>query len=138
MSNIFKILLATLFLFGLSSFVTLGTNQKVEWVHLGNMKVNWGIDKDVLEVGRNEGSFSKLKIKVRGGDVNMRKMMVTYGNGNTENIPLKFNFKKGAESRIIDLKGKKRKLKKITFWYDTKNRSKRKATVHVAGKRVSS
>ena len=136
MRNILIISLATAFLFGLSSFTTSETNQKGEWIHLGSKKVNWGIEKDVIEVGRHEGSFSKLKIKVRGGDVNMRKMMVTYGNGNTEHIPLKFHFKKGAESRVIDLKGEKRKIKKITFWYDTKNRSKKKATVHVAGKRV--
>lgn len=136
MRNILIISLATAFLFGLSSFTTSETNQKGEWIHLGSKKVNWGIEKDVIEVGKHEGSFSKLKIKVRGGDVNMRKMMVTYGNGNTENIPLKFHFKKGAESRVIDLKGEKRKIKRITFWYDTKNRSKKKATVHLAGKRV--
>lgn len=126
----------SIFLLGLLSFQPAEASQKGEWVHLGSKKVNWKVEKDVIEVGKNEGSYTKLKIKVRGGDVNMRKMMVTYGNGNTEIIPLKFHFKQGAESRIIDLKGDKRKLRKISFCYDTKNRSKKKATIHVAGKRV--
>ena len=136
MRSFFTIALSTIFFIGLSSFQLSENVQKSNWVHLGSKKVNWGLEKDVIEVGKTEGSFTKLKIKVRGGDVNMRKMMVTYGNGNTENIAVKFHFKKGAESRVIDLKGEKRKIKKITFWYDTKNSSKRKATVHVAGKKA--
>ena len=136
MRNILGILMASFLLIGMSSFQPYKITPKKKWVHLGSRKVNWGIEKDVIEVGSNEGGFTKLKIKVTGGAVNMRKMMVTYGNGNKDNIPLKFNFKKGAESRIIDLKGGSRKIKKITFWYDTKNHSKRKATVHVAGKKA--
>ena len=136
MKNILSIALASFFLFGLSSLKTSEINHDGEWVHLGSKKVNWSIEKDVIKVGKHAGSFSKLKIKVLEGDVNMKKMMVTYENGKTENIPLKFYFKKGSESRIIDLKGKKRKIKEITFWYDTRNRSKKRATVHVAGKKV--
>ena len=135
MRNILRITMVLFLFVGLSSFTTSNIDLKRDWIHLGSKKVNWGIEKDVIIVGANEGNFTKLKIKVTGGAVNMRKMLVTYGNGSTDNIPLKFHFKRGATSRVIDLKGNKRKIRKITFWYDTKNRSKRKATVHVAGKR---
>ena len=38
------------------------------------------------------------------------------------------------DSRIIDLEGGKRIIKDITLWYDTKNRAKRRATVHLYGR----
>lgn len=136
MKNILSIALASLLFIGLSSFTTSKKIQPRDWVHLGSRKVNWGVEKDVIVVGPNARGFTKLKVKVTGGAVNMRKMLVTYGNGDKDNIPLKFNFKKGAESRVIDLKGGKRQIKTITFWYDTKNHSKGKATVHVAGKKA--
>ncbi len=136
MKSNFSVSIAILLLFGLSSFKPSIIQPPKGWVHLGSKKVNWSVEKDIIEVGNHEGSFTKLKIKVTGGAINMRKMIVTYGNGNKENIPLKFHFKRGAESTIIDLKGGKRKIKKITFWYDTKNRSKRRATNYVAGKRI--
>ncbi len=136
MRNILSIALATLLFIGLSSFETSKKIQPRDWVHLGSRKINWGVEKDVIVVGPNARGFTKLKIKVTGGAVNMRKMVVTYGNGDKDNIPLKFNFSKGAESRVIDLKGGKRQIKTISFWYDTKNGSKQKATVHVAGKKA--
>ena len=47
----------------------------------------------------------------------MHKLVVHYGNGETENIELRNNFSAGSESRVIDL----RVIQKIVFWYDTKN-----------------
>ena len=73
-------------------------------------------------------------IKVTGGAINMHRMLVQYGNGGKEEIPLKHTFAKGRNSRMIDLKGKLRLIKKVTFWYDSKNRQAQKATLHLLGK----
>jgi len=62
-------------------------------------------------------------------------MVVEYGNGSKDNISLKHNFRKGSDTRVIDLEGGKRIIKDITFWYDTKNLSSKKAKVDVFGKR---
>ena len=51
----------------------------------------------------------------------MHKLVVHYGNGETENIEPRNNFSAGSESRVIDLPGNKRDIQKIVFWYDTKN-----------------
>ena len=51
----------------------------------------------------------------------MHKLVVHYGNGETENIESRNNFSAGSESRVIDLPGNKRDIQKIVFWYDTKN-----------------
>ncbi|OWY23430.1 DUF2541 domain-containing protein [Sphingobacteriales bacterium UPWRP_1] len=104
------------------------------WELLGSKKVNYSLDHDVLHVGKHEGSFKKLKITVTGGSLNMHKMVVEYGNGDKDEIELRHNFGKGSNSRLIDLKGGDRYIKDITFWYDTDNRSNKKATLHVYGR----
>ena len=106
-----------------------------DWEKLGSKKISYKLDKDVIHVGANDGTFKKLKIKVTGGSINMHKMVVEYGNGTFDNIPLKHTFKKGSDSRVIDLEGGKRIIKDITFLYDTKNMSKKKAMIHIFGKK---
>ncbi len=119
-------------LFSLSSFVS--SNSKAQpWVKLGSKKVNYGIDKDIIHVGLRKGSFKKIQLKVTGGNLNMHKVLVEYGNGEKDNINVKHNFKKGSVSRVLDLEGSNRVIKGITFWYDTKNSSRQKATVTVFG-----
>lgn len=105
-----------------------------EWTVLGSKKVNWRVERDVLPVGIDEGGFTKLKIKVTGGRVRILSMIVTYGNGTKDEIPLKHVFTRGAESRVIDLRGGKRVIRKITFVYDTQSISRR-AKVWVAGRK---
>lgn len=105
------------------------------WKHLGSRTVNFKLEKDVIQVGAREGGFRKIKIKVTGASLNMHRMVVAYGNGQKEKIPVKYNFNRGSETRIIDLNGGVRAIKQITVWYDTKNTSRRKAKVHLFGRR---
>lgn len=124
--------LASIFL--LATSFTLSETSVAKWVKLGSKKVSYKLDRDVLRVGAQDGRFTKLKIEVTGGKVNMHKMIVEYGNGTKDNIPLRHSFDRKSGSRVIDLEGYKRVIKDITFFYDTKNRSRNKATVHVFGK----
>lgn len=117
----------------LGSSFTANEAPMLKWKKLGAKKVTYKLDKDVLHVGKYDGTFRKLKIKVTGGSINMHKMTVEYGNGSHDNIPLKYTFERGNNSRVIDLEGGKRIIKDITFWYDTKNSSNKRATVHVFG-----
>lgn len=109
-----------------------GTAQK--WERLGSRVVNYGLDKDVIHVGAHEGAFTKLRIVVKGGAINMHKMTIEYMNGEKDEVELRHNFSKQSASRIIDLNGNKRLIKKITFFYDTKNLARRRAAVHVFGR----
>ena len=106
-----------------------------KWVKLGSKKVAYKLDRDVIRVGARDGGFTKLKLVMKKGNLNMHKMVVEYGNGTKDIIPLKHNFNKGNATRIIDLQGGKRVIKDITLWYDTKNYSKQRASVHVFGRR---
>jgi len=120
--------------FALFSFLVMSFALPPNWEKLGSRKVNFGLEKDVIAVGAHEGAFTKLKVQVTGGSLNMKKMIVHFKNGEKKDIDLKHNFSKGSESRVIDLPGNKRLIDKITFVYDTKNQSKKRATLHVFGR----
>ncbi|MEW7292944.1 DUF2541 family protein [Aquimarina sp. 2304DJ70-9] len=128
-STIVSLLLVILFL-GSSFTIT----NIVKWEHLGSRTVNYRLDKDVIKVTAREGSFKKLKIKVTGGALNMHRMVVQYGNGQKDVIQLRHNFSRKSTTRMIDLKGGKRIIRDITFFYDTKNMSRKRAKVHIFGR----
>jgi hypothetical protein len=111
------------------SFTTMGP-----WELLGARKVNYAVDQDEIVVTRAEGVFSAIQLKVKRGPVNMHKLVIHYGNGEKEEIELRENFRAGSTSRVIDLPGNKRIIKRVSFLYDTKNLSNRKAVVELWGK----
>ena len=118
------------------SFTNNSFAQLKDWQRLGSKKVQFRIDRDVIQVGAAEGGFTKLKIQVTGGNLNMHRIVVEYGNGAKDEIEVRHQFTRGTGSRVLDLRGKGRIIKDITFWYDTKNISRRRATVHVFGKKA--
>lgn len=119
---------------GLSSFDMDRGHKNAKWEKLGSKSVNYKLDKDVIPVGVSDGVFSKLKIAVSGGNLNMHRMVIHYGNGSKEEIELRHVFSQASSSRLIDLKGNKRVIKKIAFLYDTKGLARGKAKVHVYGR----
>ncbi len=120
--------------FALFSLLVMSFALPPKWEKLGSRKVNYGLERDTIPVGAHEGAFTKLKIQVTGGSLNMKKMIVNYKNGERKEIELRHNFAKGSGSRIIDLPGNKRFIKNIVFVYDTKNAARKRATVHVFGR----
>ena len=84
---------------------------------LGERKVNFKADRDVIS-GWRDGFYRSLKIKVRGGTVNMQKMEVHFRNGEVKEVELRQNFTDGSESRAIDLPGARRLIDKVVFYYE--------------------
>jgi hypothetical protein len=132
MKNLFRIpALVPVFLF----MVLTGFTSQDPWVHLGTRKVNFGVDKDVINVTYRDGAFSAVKILVNDGALNMHKCTIFFENGGKQEVELRHNFAKNSDSRVIDLKGNKRFIERIEFWYDTKNAANRKAEVQVWGRK---
>ena len=104
------------------------------WEHLGKRKVNFKLDRDAIQVGRFEGFFTALQLKVKNGRINMHKMVVHFHNGKTTEIELRENFTDGSESRVIDLPGNVRIIDKVVLWYDTKGFSLSRAVVELWGR----
>lgn len=104
-----------------------------KWVFLGSKTVDFGLDRDVVQVGYRDGSFKKIKIVVRGGGLNMYRCIVHFENGSKEEIDFRDNFSKNSATRIIDLPGNHRFIDRIVFVYDSKNNQTRKSKVLVFG-----
>jgi len=103
------------------------------WQHLGTRTASYNLDFDRIVV-TEKGTYAKLKINVRG-NLNMHSARVNYANGTSQQLKLKHSFRAGTDSRIIDLNGNKRRIKSIDFWYDTNNRSRKRAKILVFGRR---
>ena len=135
MKYIINSFISIITIFCISGFTSSTIDTSVsKWERLGSRTVDFKLDKDVIHVGAKDGSFAKLKLAVTRGDLNMHKMRIEYHNGQVENINLKHNFSKRSSSRVIDIDGRKRIIKNIILWYDTKNRSKKKALITVFGR----
>jgi len=103
------------------------------WRELGSVKAGHHGDHDIIEVTGKHDSFRKLKFRVDNSALNMKKMVVVYDDGAPENIEVRNNIPKGGESREIDLKGGKRNLRSVQFWFDTKGVMNGKAVVTLYG-----
>lgn len=111
-----------------------GGRSEGSWKLLGTTQAQHSADHDQIIVAGPYDHFRKLKFKVTESPLNMQRMIVRYDDGGApENIEIKHNIPKGGESRVIDLKGGKRKLKSVEFWYDTKGFLNGKADVTLLG-----
>lgn len=91
------------------------------WRLLGTVQAKHTADHDAIIVAGPYDYFRKLKFKVTNSALNMQRMIVRYDDGGApENIDIRYNIPQGGESRVIDLRGVRRKIKAVDFWYDTK------------------
>jgi hypothetical protein len=87
------------------------------WVELGCQRVNFGIDRDVVRVGRREGTFRAIRLRARGNSVHMFDVKVVYGNGAADDIPVRANIPAGGASGPKDLKGGDRVIDRVELIY---------------------
>jgi hypothetical protein len=87
------------------------------WEKLGERTVHGRVDRDVIHVGRHEGRFSAIQIKVDGNTVEMFDIVVTFGDGERFEPATRLFFDKNTTSRVIDLPGQKRVIERVEFKY---------------------
>lgn len=104
------------------------------WELLGSQKVGFIADKDVIQVGRQDGDFSKIKLVVKDNEVEFKDVDVVYGNGQKDDIQVRNKIRAGGETRAIDLKGGERFIKRVELRYKSKPSFKGQATVELWGK----
>jgi hypothetical protein len=106
------------------------------WEMLGAKKINRAYDRDIIMVTAAEGTFNALKFTVKYRPVTIYDMKVHYGNGMVEDIRTRHHIPAGGESRIIDLCGRHRVIKKVVFRYETKTTSGRRAELRLFGRHI--
>jgi hypothetical protein len=106
-----------------------------DWQLLGSRRVSFSAEKDVIEVGVREGLFNAIRVEVQDGDLEMYNIRVVFGNGTAWSPDTRVAFRERSRSRVIDLPGEARVIRRIEFWYRSRLR-RGQATVQVLGRQV--
>jgi len=104
-----------------------------QWERLGTRRVSFAAERDVIEVGAVEGRFTAVRFDVADGDLEMYNVRVVFGDGDAWSPPTRMDFRQGTRSRVIDLPGGARVIRRIEFAYRSRVRRGR-ATVEVYGR----
>ncbi|HUR31092.1 MAG TPA: hypothetical protein VMZ69_06645 [Saprospiraceae bacterium] len=130
MQNLF----AFTFLLLLSLMIT-NTIAAQAWVQLGSSKVHGHVDHDEILVTALEGDFSAIKLFVENEGIQFEHVVVHFGNGRKEDLILRDFIPAGGETRVIDLPGRDRIIRKVDFFYKSNAVTKRKGKVVLYGRR---
>jgi hypothetical protein len=87
------------------------------WDRLGERQVKFRGEKDTIPVTAKEGLFNAIRIEVDQGDLEMYDIVVTFGDGSKFSPETRFHFDQGTRSRVIDLPGAARFIRKVDFYY---------------------
>jgi len=104
------------------------------WEELGCEKVGFGADRDVVKVGRREGRFSAIRLRVDRADIVLLKLKVVYVRGPSDDFDVKKRIPAGGETPPLDLRGERRAIEKVELVYSSIPSFKGSARVCVDGR----
>lgn len=107
---------------------------KGKWVLLGERKVNFTAERDVIPVTAAKGVFKRIQLRVKGRAVHFLDLKVVYGNGETHDVKIRKLIPKGGETRAIDLPGNNRIIRKVELTYRSAAKKKNKGKKNKPGK----
>src|SRR5215813_7801202 len=87
------------------------------WVYLGEANVDGNADHDRIRIGRDDGRFRAIQIRVERAPIEFQRVVVHYGNGADEEIAIRNRINAGGKTRVIDLRGNERVIESVEFWY---------------------
>lgn len=91
--------------------------REAQWQQLGCQRVAFLEDNDVIRVGRKEGAFRALKLTVADAKLRLDRMRVVFGNGKSQSFEVRSVIPEGAETRPLDLDGRRRAIDRIELKY---------------------
>jgi hypothetical protein len=104
------------------------------WELLGRQTVGFIVDRDVVQVGRQDGDFRKIQLRVKNNDIEILDLKVVYGNGQMDDIRVREKIRAGGQTRVIDLKGGERFIRNVQLVYRSKPSFKGQAVVELWGR----
>ncbi|MFN0219476.1 MAG: hypothetical protein ACKVP4_11760 [Hyphomicrobium sp.] len=110
-----------------------GGDQESRWEDLGCQRVGFLDDNDVIRVGRREGRFRALKLRVADEKLRLVSMKVVFENGGSQAFNVGTVIPAGAETYPVDLDGRNRAIDRIELKYLPQISLKRGASVCVLG-----
>jgi hypothetical protein len=115
MRKAFQVILAALSLTILGQ--TLYAQNYGRWVYLGEANVDGSADHDRIKIGRDDGKFRAIQIRVERAPIQFQRVVVHYGNGADEEIAIRNRINPGGKTRVIDLRGRDRVIESVEVWY---------------------
>ncbi len=107
-----------------------------DWEVLGERTVGFRSDHDVITVTASEGLFTKLKLRVLRRGVKLHDVTVHYGDGSKHDLQVRSFIPAGGETRVFDLPGVARVIRKVSVVYSSRGRGRGKAVVRLLGKQA--
>lgn len=113
-----------------------GEQVRDDWELLGRKDVGFGVDRDVIRVGRHEGRFSKIALEVQDNDIEIRDFRVFFRHGPPQEVRVRERIRAGGRTRPIDLEGGARVIERIELVYRSRPGARGRATVLVYGRQA--
>ena len=105
--------------------------ERDRWVYLGEANVDGPRDHDNIVVTGAAGRFRAIQLRVERAPIEFDRVVVHFGNGQEERIPIRFIVKAGESSRVVDLPGERRVIQSVELWYGKANVFSRKPKVRL-------
>jgi hypothetical protein len=106
-----------------------------QWDLLGEQSVGFGVDRDVIRVGRREGRFSALALEVRDNDVEILDLNVFFNRGPPQSLRVREFIRAGGRTRPIQFAWGDRSIDRIEITYRARPSFRGRAKVAVFGLR---
>ena len=103
------------------------------WAYLGEANVDGAVDHDNIVVTGSRGAFRAIQIRVQKAPIEFDRVVVHYGDGDSEPIHIRSKIPAGGQTHVIDLPGNRRIIRSVEFWYARASRSPRKPKVRLFG-----
>lgn len=110
--------LMTVFLALMATVMAADAQPRGGWEVLGEQRSQPGVERLVIDVPtRRAGRFDAVKVAVRGGNILLLSLEVTFGNGDRQKVDVRFPVTAGAETGPIDLQGGARFIRSVEVRY---------------------
>src|SRR5689334_75544 len=86
------------------------------WNYLGQAHVDGVRDHDNIEIGRAAGRYRALQIRVLNAPIDFDRVVVHYGNGQSEVLNVRQKIRAGGSTRAVALAGD-RVVTSLELWY---------------------
>ncbi len=116
-SQLLRALVATAILVAALAFVQSAEARESRWVLLGEHRVGFQTDSDVIRLNRDEGWFRSLRLDAERSDVYVFKVTLVYLNGFREEISINRMLRAGERSPAIDLGNERSFIREIVLTY---------------------
>jgi hypothetical protein len=114
--------------------VSAPANPGEHWDYLGSAHVDGAVDHDNIHVGRSDGQFRAIQLRVSDGDIEFLRVIAHFSNGTREELAFRDRIPSGGASPTIDLPGERRVIASVEVWY-SKDRWERRPRVTLYGSR---